>query len=554
MNKRQKLVQQQFLNDEKAVIKRLNQTYNQSLSDVNDKIKNLDFSIGKLQQEYDWLDDNDPEKAKVKSQIQSKIYQKNYQEQLRTQLDGILDQMKTKQFVTVSDYLDECYIDGFVGTIFDAHGQGCPIITPINQEAMVRAVQLESKISKGLYTRLGEDVDLLKKKIASEVSRGIATGMSFKDVAKQIENQSRIGYNKAVRIARTEGHRIQTTAAMDAMESAKDKGADVVKQWDATLDGNTRESHVAVDGQIREVDKPFSNGLMYPGDPAGGAGEVVNCRCALLQRARWALEDDDKSFTKFNNFTKQLETFDSPDDYKGFKKAFFSKENKQYMNCLKQMEEKHGTKKFANVLESMSDQEYGHYSGLLANNPIYNKNATGNSVPNPVLNQTTKITEKSHVSDYGVVNRDLVNSKEFHDKFEGITEHKDVNESLYQEAMKILEHRDGTPYEDMVVIDSRTGKVVDSVFECDEFGKLKITLEQYKKIHDHKGHVALLHNHPNSSRPSYLDIAKLKEANIDAVFSIGHDGSVYKVFDLDDKFDIDFFYNKVYNDLKKKSW
>ena len=77
MNKRQKLVQQQFLNDEKAVIKRLNQTYNQSLSDVNDKIKNLDFSIGKLQQEYDWLDDNDPEKAKVKSQIQSKIYQKN---------------------------------------------------------------------------------------------------------------------------------------------------------------------------------------------------------------------------------------------------------------------------------------------------------------------------------------------------------------------------------------------------------------------------------------------------------------------------------------------
>ena len=55
------------------------------------------------------------------------------------------------------------------------------------------------------------------------------------------------------------------------------------------------KSHQKVDGEIRELDEPFSNGLMFPGDPAGGAAEVVNCRCALLQRARWALDDE---FTK----------------------------------------------------------------------------------------------------------------------------------------------------------------------------------------------------------------------------------------------------------------
>lgn len=319
MNNRQKLVQQKFLNNEEGVIRRLKQVYGQSLTDITEKIKKLQFDIGRLQAEYDWLDPDDPEKARVKSMIQSKIYQKRYQEQLQRQIDGIFNQMQTRQYVTVSDYLDDCYTDGFIGTIFDAHGQGVPIVVPIDQESMVRAVQLESKISKGLYTRLGEDVSLLKKKITAQVSRGIATGMTYAQVAKQLEQQSRIGFNRSARIARTEGHRIQTTAAMDAMGSAKAKGADVVKQWDATLDGRTRESHAQVDGEIREVDKPFSNGLMYPGDPSGGAAEVVNCRCALLQRAKWALDD-----AELETLQERAAYFglDKTDQYDDFKKKY----------------------------------------------------------------------------------------------------------------------------------------------------------------------------------------------------------------------------------------
>ena len=323
MNNRQKLVQQQFLNDEERVIARLKKVYSQSSKDIADKIDNLTFDIGKLKAEYDWLDPNDPARAKIKSMIQSKIYQKNFQEQLQRQVDGILKQMQLKEYLTVSDYLNDCYTNGFVGTIFDAHGQGIPIITPIDQASMVRAVQLESKINKGLYTRLGEDVDLLKRKITAQISRGISTGMSYAQVAKQLENYTRIGFNNAVRIARTEGHRIQTTAAMDAMESAKEKGADILKQWDATLDDNTRESHAMVDGEIREIDKPFSNGLMFPGDPNGGAAEVVNCRCAILQRAKWALDED------------ELQTLKDRAEYFGLDKSKnFEDFKKNYLKAL----------------------------------------------------------------------------------------------------------------------------------------------------------------------------------------------------------------------------
>ena len=302
--------------------------------------------------------------------MRSKVYQKQYQEGLKKQVSDILDNMQANEYKTVSDYLVGCYDEGFLGAMYSLQQQGIPLAFPIDQTQLVKAVQLDSKISQGLYKRLGEDVDLLKKKITAQVSRGISTGMTFPQIAQQLAGVTNIGYNNAIRIARTEGHRIQCQSAMDACYKAKDKGADIVKQWDSTMDSATRESHVHVDGEIRELDEKFSNGLRFPSDPHGSAAEVVNCRCALLQRARWAVGD---SFTKMNNITKQIETFDSPEDYAEFKKAFFSKENTKYVDYIQRMEEKHGTKDFVQLLERMSDKEYSHYSKLLLDNPVYRK-------------------------------------------------------------------------------------------------------------------------------------------------------------------------------------
>jgi uncharacterized protein with gpF-like domain len=315
MNKHQKLVQQQFLNDEEAVIRRLKSVYGQSLKDIQGKAK-------KLQEDIDDLDAlsklaiSDEEKEIILSRKRAKVYQKKYQDALEKQVSGVFDKMQAKQYSTVSDYLTECYENGFVGTMYDLQGQGIPLCFPMDQEQMVRAVQLDSKISEGLYTKLGENIAVLKKKIAAQVSRGISSGMSYQQVAQQLAGTTNIGYNNAIRIARTEGHRIQCQAGMDACHKAKDKGADVVKQWDATMDSSTRESHIAVDGEIRELDDPFSNGLMFPGDPNGGAAEVINCRCALLQRARWALDEEELEALKEKAAFHGIDKSESFEDYK----------------------------------------------------------------------------------------------------------------------------------------------------------------------------------------------------------------------------------------------
>nr|DAI69726.1 MAG TPA: minor capsid protein [Caudoviricetes sp.] len=315
MKYREKIVQIEFLDDEERVIRRLQAVYNQSLKDITQKANALQEEIYKIQDKYNSIED-EQERETLKSMERSKVYQKQYQDALKTQVRGILDKMHQKEFKTVNEYLNECYDKSFTGNMYVLHGEGIPLIVPIDQEKVVRAVQINSKINKGLYSRLGEDVDLLKRKITAQISRGVATGMSYSQMAQQLAGYTKIGYNNAVRITRTEGHRIQQESTMDACYAARERGADVVKQWDATMDANTRESHQMVDGEIRALDEKFSNGLMYPGDPEGSAAEVINCRCILLQRAKWALDqkeldrlkerasfyglDKTKSFDEFN--------------------------------------------------------------------------------------------------------------------------------------------------------------------------------------------------------------------------------------------------------------
>ena len=315
MKYREKIVQMEFLYDEDRVIRRLQAVYNQALKDITQKANALQEEIYKIQDKYNSIED-EQERETLKSMERSKVYQKQYQDALKAQVNSILDKMHRKEFKTVNKYLNDCYDKAFTGNMYVLHGEGIPLIVPIDQEKVVRAVQVNSKISKGLYSRLGEDVDLLKRKITAQISRGVATGMSYSQMAQQLAGYTKTGYNNAVRITRTEGHRIQQKSTMDACYAARERGADVVKQWDATMDANTRESHQMVDGEIRELDEKFSNGLMYPGDPSGSAAEVINCSCVLLQRAKWALDqkeldrlkerasfyglDKTKSFDEFN--------------------------------------------------------------------------------------------------------------------------------------------------------------------------------------------------------------------------------------------------------------
>lgn len=118
-------------------------------------------------------------------------------------------------------------------------------------------------------------------------------GESIDDLATRIRTLFAQTYaGRARTVARTEVISAYNGAA--ALGAAQ-LPADVVaaQEWIATRDGRVRPAHAAADGQIVAVGTAFDVGgatLAYPGDPAGGARNTVNCRCtiAFLTPAEWA--------------------------------------------------------------------------------------------------------------------------------------------------------------------------------------------------------------------------------------------------------------------------
>ena len=312
MDKRQKEVILGQLKSEEAVLDELRRQYDLALEDINRRIKIL-------------MADATP----------SRVYQAQFQERLKAQVEAAYKKLMTGEYKTIQSYLDDCYTNGYVGTMYGMHGQGVPVILPIDRKAAHKAIITDSKLSYDLYASVGYDMDVLKAQIRREITRGIASSLPYEQIARNISDRAHVALSNANRIARTEGHRIQQASADDARHKAKEKGADVVKQWDASLDGATRPLHRRLDGQIREIDEPFEAGgkkVMYPGkfnDPA----QDCNCRCVALTRARSALDEKELETLKERAAFFEL---DKTDDFEDFKKKYLKAvENKEKYGIIK---------------------------------------------------------------------------------------------------------------------------------------------------------------------------------------------------------------------------
>ena len=307
MNKREKEVIQGQLENEKAVLKDLKRQYERALRDIDNRIKLL---------QSDEL-------------TQSRVYQIDYQKALKAQVEAILDKLQADEYDTIHKYLGDSYTDGYVGTMYAMGGRdrgGIHVITPIDRNAAVKAIITDSKLSTNLYAALGYDMDKLKKSVREEITRGIATSLPYEQIARNIANHTTVPLSNANRIVRTEGHRIQQASADDARNAAKAAGADVVKQWDSSLDGATRPLHRELDGQIRETDEPFEAGgkkVMYPGK-FGDPSQDCNCRCVALTRARWAL--DEKELETLKERAKFFD-LDKTKDFEEYKKKYLEAAN-----------------------------------------------------------------------------------------------------------------------------------------------------------------------------------------------------------------------------------
>ena len=93
--------------------------------------------------------------------------------------------------------------------------------------------------------------------------------------------------SQAVRdVSRYQGYQaagVQNAAVVTAATLSEDAD-ELDKVWIATIDGKTRPTHFAADGQRAPLAGSFTVGgahLAFPADPTGPAAEVKNCRCRV---------------------------------------------------------------------------------------------------------------------------------------------------------------------------------------------------------------------------------------------------------------------------------
>lgn len=159
--------------------------------------------------------------------------------------------------------------------------------------------------------------------IKQAVGVGLMNGDRYTTMAKRIAEHVDGDYKKAIRIARTEAHRVREAGHIEAAIKVDEEmqngttGMRLVKTWRSMKDERVRpnrryktksgwktskskgpENHVLMNEQVRLADEPFDMGhhgitAMAPGQ-SGNAGDDINCRC----KASYEMMTDEEYFKK----------------------------------------------------------------------------------------------------------------------------------------------------------------------------------------------------------------------------------------------------------------
>lgn len=227
----------------------------------------------------EWMEDNDSlnpiSENFIRSNALDSIYRRLY---LRITIsEARLAWQEQKPEDGTKDIIDT------LASIFSADGE------PIS---LWRSL-LNQFITVRIAARIMEVERTTIRRIAHLIEKGILEGQGAREVARTIRQDTEYNRNRSLAIARTE-----TITALNQGKYLAAQSSPFVmeKKWmPVNQPERTRESHLdMLDSPYIPLDEDFvlinRDGLhehaQYPGDGSLSAGEVVNCRCAILTRPK----------------------------------------------------------------------------------------------------------------------------------------------------------------------------------------------------------------------------------------------------------------------------
>lgn len=125
--------------------------------------------------------------------------------------------------------------------------------------------------------------DTTRETVADVIVKGLEAGKPVEAIARDVGESGAFAPSRATMIAQTESTKAYAGGPVKALQAfAKSTGRTFTKRWAGVLDDRERDSHISLEGETQFIERAFSNGLQFPGDPSGDPEEIVNCRCALV--------------------------------------------------------------------------------------------------------------------------------------------------------------------------------------------------------------------------------------------------------------------------------
>jgi hypothetical protein len=214
---------------------------------------------------------------------------------LKHSIDQAMDQFAREAAIDVSTFQSQAASLG-------AQTASAPLAaTGLEASAFGQVSRTTLAIAQGysadLITAMSKDAAL---KINSTIQRAFLGGQQMTDIIDQLGRALNNGESaglfgpiaeRATSIATNEILRVHSMAAQARMSDLKERHPDLLKMWHHTPAARVpRMSHIAADGQVRDVNEPFDvdgEQLMFPRDPNGSAENTINCHCGRFTANSW---------------------------------------------------------------------------------------------------------------------------------------------------------------------------------------------------------------------------------------------------------------------------
>lgn len=248
--------------------KTLRRAYMSLLKDMNNTIANT----------YAKLDDDD-----LIGSLQ-KYHRKDNVEQTLTSLINEFSKAKYKgMYDQLREQLLFAYQYYYTG-LTEVAGKAFKL-TPLKKEWLTATIENEIA-GLTLKETLQRDRQNIIYSLKSNLIQGVNRGESYSQMAKRMQTVINNDYQKAVRIARTETHRVKEEGTFQSALKGEKAGITQVKKWNSSNDGRTRKEHRKLDGKTIPLNEYFRVGnakALKPG-ATGRAEHDCNCRCYLTYK------------------------------------------------------------------------------------------------------------------------------------------------------------------------------------------------------------------------------------------------------------------------------